>query len=218
MSFRAAEILKSVDLVACEDTRQTLKLLNHLGVSVKMLSCRAQNEEFAAQKVIALLNEGKTVAYASDAGTPALSDPGAVLARRAAEAGHEVIPIPGPSAFASLLSVSGGFDKSVLFEGFLSPKPGRRRSRLRELLNTGFGFVLYESPFRVLKLFEDLADLDKSRYVCVGREMTKVHEEYLRGSAEEIYGILAKKAEKNEIRGEFSVFVSGNKSNYQVNY
>ena len=213
LSFRAAEILKSADLVACEDTRQTLKLLSHLGISVKMLSCRAQNEEFAARKIIALLDEGKTVAYASDAGTPALSDPGALLARKAAEAGHEVIPIPGPSAFAALLSVSGGQDKSVLFEGFLSPKPGRRRSRLRELLDTGFGFVLYESPYRVLKLFEDLTDLDNKRYVCVGREMTKLHEEYLKGSAEEICGILQKKAEKSEICGEFSVFVSGKKSN-----
>ena len=211
LSFRAAEILKKADLVACEDTRQTLKLLNHLGITARMLSCRAQNEESAARKLVALLDEGKTVAYASDAGTPALSDPGALLARRVAEAGHEVIPIPGPSAFASLLSVSGGFDKSVLFEGFLSPKPGRRRSRLKELLDTGFGFVLYESPHRILKLFEDLADLDNDRYVCVGREMTKLHEEYLRGSAEEICGILRKKAEKSEIRGEFSVFVSGKK-------
>jgi len=218
ISFRAVEIFKKADLVACEDTRQTLKLLNHLGIHVKMLSVRAQNEDFAANKLIALLNEGKTVAYASDAGTPALSDPGAVLARKVAEAGHEVIPIPGPSAFAALLSVSGGLDKSVVFEGFLSPKPGRRRSRLRELLDTGFGFVLYESPFRVLKLFEDLADLDKSRYVCIGREMTKLHEEFLRGSVEEIHGILIKKAENNEIRGEFSVFVSGKKSNYRVNY
>ena len=213
LSFRAAEILKNVDIVACEDTRQTLKLLSHLGISVKMISCRAQNEEFAAKKLIALLDEGETVAYASDAGTPALSDPGALLARKAAEAGHKLIPIPGPSAFASLLSVSGGLDKSVLFEGFLSPKPGRRRSRLRELLETGFGFVLYESPYRILKLFADLADLDNKRYVCVGREMTKLHEEYLRGSVEEIHGILQKKAEKNEILGEFSVFVSGIKSN-----
>ena len=218
LSFRAADILKSVDIVACEDTRQTLKLLSHLGISVKMLSCRAQNEEFAAQKLIALLNKGKNVAYASDAGTPGLSDPGALLARRAAEAGHGVIPIPGPSALTALLSVSGGLDKSLLFEGFLSPKPGRRKNRLKELLDTGYGFVLYESPHRILKLFKDLTDLDNSRYVCLGREMTKVHEEYLRGSAEEIYELLLKKTEKNEIRGEFSVFVSGKKSNYQVNY
>jgi 16S rRNA (cytidine1402-2'-O)-methyltransferase len=176
-----------------------------------MISCRAQNEEFAAKKIIALLNEGKTVAYASDAGSPALSDPGALLARMAAEAGHQVSPIPGPSALAAILSVSGGRDKSVLFEGFLSPKPGRRRSRLKELLDGGTAFVLFESPHRILKLFEALVDLDSSRYVCVGREMTKLHEEYLRGSVMEIYGILLKKAEKSEIKGEFSVFISGNK-------
>jgi 16S rRNA (cytidine1402-2'-O)-methyltransferase len=212
------EILKSADLVACEDTRQTLKLLSHLGISVRMLSCRAQNEEFAAEKVLAALREGKTVAYTSDAGTPALSDPGAVLARKASEAGFKVIPIPGPSAFASLVSVSGGVDKSIVFEGFLSPKPGRRRSRLRELLDSGFAFVLYESPFRILKLLADLADGDKDRYVCIGREMTKIHEEYLRGPAGEIYLFLAEKAKKSEIRGEFSVYVSGRNSNYQVNY
>jgi 16S rRNA (cytidine1402-2'-O)-methyltransferase len=213
LSFRAVETLKNADLVACEDTRQTLKLLSHFGISVKMLSCRAQNEEFAAEKVLRVLNEGKNVAYASDAGTPALSDPGAVLARKAAEAGFEVIPIPGPSAFASLVSVAGGQDKSIVFEGFLSPKPGRRRSRLRELLATGWGFVLYESPFRILKLLEDLADLDTERYICVGREMTKVHEEYLRGSAGKIHLTFLEKSSKNEVRGEFSVYVSGRNVN-----
>jgi 16S rRNA (cytidine1402-2'-O)-methyltransferase len=209
VSFRAVEILKTVGLVACEDTRRTLKLLNHLGIRVRLISCRAQNEEFAAEKVIAALNGGQTVAYASDAGTPALSDPGAVLVRRAVEAGHEAIPIPGPSAFASLVSVAGGRDKAVLFEGFLSPRAGRRRSRLRELLARDSAFVLYESPFRILNLLEDLAEFDNERYVCVGREMTKVHEEYLRGSAGEIRANLTK---KNEQLGEFSVYISGKKS------
>ncbi|HCC38305.1 MAG TPA: 16S rRNA (cytidine(1402)-2'-O)-methyltransferase [Treponema sp.] len=210
ISVRAAETFKKADLVACEDTRRTLKLLNHLGIRVKMLSCRSQNEESAARKVIDALNEGQTVAYASDAGTPALSDPGAALSRLAADAGHDVIPIPGPSAFASLVSVSGGRDKTVIFEGFLSPKAGRRRSRLRELLSTDAAVVLYESPFRILKLLEDIAEIDGSRYVCVGREMTKVHEEYIRGPAA---GILAVLAQKKEQIGEFSVYISGNKSN-----
>ncbi|MCA1951330.1 MAG: 16S rRNA (cytidine(1402)-2'-O)-methyltransferase [Treponema sp.] len=208
ISFRAVEILKSVDVVACEDTRQTLKLLNHLGISVRLISCRAHNEGIAAEKVINLLNEGLTVAYASDAGTPGVSDPGAVLVRLVAEAGHNVIPIPGPSAFASLVSVAGGLDKTVIFEGFLSPKPGRRRARLQELLNTESAFVIYESPFRILKFLEDLADLDKDRYLCVGREMTKMHEEYLRGSVAEILGILQSRETQ---KGEFSVYVSGKK-------
>jgi len=207
ISFRAVETLKNADLIACEDTRRTLKLLSHLGIRKKMLSCRSQNEEFAAQKVIDALNQGQTAAYASDAGTPALSDPGAVLVKAAVQAGHDVIPVPGPSAFAALLSVSGGRDKTIVFEGFLSPKPGRRRSRLRELMAAEAACLLYESPFRILKLLEDIAEIDSDRYICLGREMTKLHEEYLRGSAAEI---LQKIKEKSEQIGEFSVFVSGN--------
>jgi len=162
----------------------------------------------AADKVIKLLDEGLTVAYASDAGTPGVSDPGAVLVRAVVQAGHEAIPIPGPSAFASLVSIAGGLDKTVIFEGFLSPKPGRRRARLQELLNTEDAFVLYESPFRILKLLQDLADLDKDRYLCIGREMTKFHEEYLRGSAGELLELLQS---RDSQKGEFSVYVSGKK-------
>jgi len=208
ISFRAAETLKKADLVACEDTRRTLKLLNHLGIQVKMISCRSQNEEFAAEKVIAALNQGQTVAYASDAGTPALSDPGAVLAAMAAQAGHDVIPIPGPSAFAALLSVAGGRDKTVVFEGFLSPKAGRRKSRLRELMAMDAACVIYESPFRILKLLGDIAEIDSERYICIGREMTKIHEEFFRGSAAEALEIFGKKKEQI---GEFSLYISGNK-------
>jgi 16S rRNA (cytidine1402-2'-O)-methyltransferase len=207
ISFRAAETLKKVDLVACEDTRRTLKLLNHLGIKVKMLSCRSHNEEFAAQKALDALDQGQSVAYASDAGTPALSDPGAVLARMAAAAGHDVIPIPGPSAFAALLSVAGGRDKTVIFEGFLSPKPGRRKSRLRELMAMPAACIIYESPFRILKLLGDIAEIDRERYICIGREMTKIHEEFLRGTAAEILDSLVK---KDEQIGEFSVYLSGN--------
>jgi 16S rRNA (cytidine1402-2'-O)-methyltransferase len=121
-------------------------------------------------------------------------------------AGHTVIPLPGASAFASLVSIAGSMDKSIVFEGFLSTKDGRRKSRLKELLETGFAFVVYESPFRICKLLIDLADLEHERYVCIGREMTKVHEEYLRGSVTHILSVLA---ERKELRGEFSVFVSG---------
>jgi 16S rRNA (cytidine1402-2'-O)-methyltransferase len=210
ISMRAVETLKKVSLVASEDTRRTLGLLSHLGISVKMLSCRAQNEDAAASRVIAALKEGQDVAYTSDAGTPALSDPGAALSRKAAEAGFPVIPIPGPSAFATLVSVAGLPDKSVLFEGFLSPKPGRRRSRVKELLDSGLAFVLYESPFRVLKLLGDIAEFDSERYVCVGREMTKIHEEYLRGPVSSVLLTIRDEfGDTDKIRGEFSVCVSG---------
>ncbi|MDR0324335.1 MAG: 16S rRNA (cytidine(1402)-2'-O)-methyltransferase [Treponema sp.] len=208
ISFRAVETFKKADLVACEDTRRTLKLLSHLEIRVKMLSCRSQNEEFAAEKVLAALDQGQTVAYASDAGTPALSDPGAVLASLAAQAGHDVIPIPGPSAFAALLSVAGGRDKTVVFEGFLSPKAGRRKARLRVLMDMEAACVLYESPFRILKLLGDAAEIDSERYICVGREMTKIHEEFIRGTSAEVLGVLSQKKEQI---GEFSLYISGNK-------
>jgi 16S rRNA (cytidine1402-2'-O)-methyltransferase len=209
MTFRAVETLKAVGLVACEDTRRTLQLLNYFNIKVRLISCRARNEGVASKKIVETLDTGVNVAYASDAGTPGLSDPGAILVRTARAAGHSVIPIPGASAFASLLSVAGGLDKTVVFEGFLSPRPGRRRSRLAELLDSETGFIIYESPFRIVKFLEDLADLDGERYTCLGREMTKIHEEYLSGSASEVLQTVSLKEKQ---LGEFAIYVSGKKN------
>ncbi len=206
ITYRALETFKSVDVIACEDTRHTLQLLTHFGIRKPLVSCRSHNEEDASRKVLEVLKRGENVAYASDAGTPALSDPGAVLVRLAREAGHDIVPIPGASAFATLLSVAGGTDKTVVFEGFLSPKPGRRRSRLRALVETGYAFVLYESPFRIVKLLADLAEIDGERHVTIGREMTKLHEELVSGTAAEVH---ADFAAREKILGEFAVFVAG---------
>ena len=208
ITFRALETFKSVDVIACEDTRHTLQLLTHFEIRKPLVSCRSQNEQEAAQKIIHLLDEGQTVAYASDAGTPGISDPGAVLVASVRTAGHNVVPIPGPSAFITLVSVAGVGGKTLMFEGFLSPKPGRRRSRLRELMDTGYAFVLYESPFRIVKLLADIADIEYERHVVVGRELTKLHEEIVEGTATEVH---ADFAARNKILGEFVVFVSGNK-------
>ncbi len=209
ITFRAIETFKNVDVIAAEDTRHTLQLLSHFEIRKPLISCRSQNEEFAGQKIIKLLDEGQSVAYASDAGTPGISDPGAVLAGLAREAGHTVVPIPGPSAFATLVSVAGAGGKTLIFEGFLSPKPGRRRSRLRELLATGDAVVLYESPFRIVKLLTDVADIDSTRRVVVGRELTKLHEEIIGGTAAEMRDDFSSRA---KIQGEFAVFISGNKN------
>jgi 16S rRNA (cytidine1402-2'-O)-methyltransferase len=203
------ETLKSVDAIAAEDTRHTLQLLNHFEIKKPLISCRSQNEESASQKIIKLLDEGQNIAYASDAGTPGISDPGAVLAGLVRKAGHKVVPIPGPSAFVSLVSVAGAGGKTLIFEGFLSPKPGRRKSRLRELLSTGDAFVLYESPFRIVKLLTDVADIDKSRRIVVGRELTKLHEEIIEGAAEEVRDEFAS---RDKVLGEFAVFISGVKN------
>lgn len=215
ITYRALETFKSVDVIACEDTRHTLQLLTHFDIRKPLISCRAGNEEIAAKKIGALLDSGQNVAFASDAGTPALSDPGAAMVQSIrtskgfSEKGHSIVPIPGCSAFATILSIAGNVGKTVIFEGFLSPKPGRRRSRLRELLATGWAFVLYESPFRVVKLLQDIADIESERYIVIGRELTKMHEEVLTGTARETANELS---ERERVLGEFSVLVTGNKS------
>lgn len=209
ITFRALETFKAVDVIAAEDTRHTLQLLTHFGIRKPLVSCRSQNEAAASQKLLQLLAAGQTVAYASDAGTPGISDPGAVLAGLARKAGHSVVPIPGASAFATLASVAGGGGKTLVFEGFLSPKPGRRRSRLRELYAAGAAFILYESPFRITKLLADMVDIDNKRRVVVGRELTKLHEEIIEGTAGEL---LADFSAREKILGEFAVFVSGDKN------
>lgn len=206
ITHRALETFKQVDVIACEDTRHTLQLLTHFGIRKPLVSCRSQNEKAASARIIDILEKGQDVAYASDAGTPALSDPGALLVREVREAGFSIVPLPGASAFATLLSVSGAVDKSVTFEGFLSPKPGRRRSRVRELMESGPASVLYESPFRIVKLLADIAETDGVRKVVVGRELTKLHEEIVCGTAQEV---LENFSARSKILGEFSVFISG---------
>lgn len=209
ITYRAIETLKSVDYVAAEDTRHTLQLLNHFEIKKTMISCRAQNEAEVSKKIIALMEEGKSIAFASDAGTPGISDPGAVLVSEVRKAGFNVVPIPGASAFATLVSVAGTGGKTIIFEGFLSPKPGRRKNRVKELLLTGSAFVLYESPFRIVKLLNDIADIDSNRRVVVGRELTKLHEEIVDGTAKEVYENFAS---RTKILGEFAIFISGNKN------
>lgn len=208
MTFRAVETLKNVDYVAAEDTRHTLQLLNHFEIKKPLISCRAQNEKFAAEKIVKLLDEGSSVAYASDAGTPGISDPGAVLVDCVRQAGHDVVPIPGASAFATLISVAGSGGKTLIFEGFLSPKPGKRRSRLKELMATGDAIIIYESPFRITKLLSDISDIESTRRVVVGRELTKLHEEIISGSAEELRNDFMS---RQSIKGEFAIFISGTK-------
>lgn len=213
ITYRALETFKTVDVIACEDTRHTLELLTHFEIRKPLISCRSQNEESAAGKIIDLLKKGQNVAYASDAGMPGISDPGSVLAQKVRQAGFRVTPIPGPSAFATLVSVAGPGGKTLIFEGFLSPSPGKRRKRLRELMATGNAFVLYESPFRIVKLLTDIADIEGNRRVVVGRELTKLHEEILDGTSVELRDELASRP---SIKGEFAVFIAGSTNNAKL--
>ena len=206
ITLRALETLKGADAIACEDTRHTLKLLNHFEIRKPLLSCHANDEARGADRILGLLAQDKTVAYCSDAGTPGLSDPGSLLVRRAREAGHLVSPLPGPSAFAALVSVAGMGGRSFLFDGFPSPKAGKRRTRLKELMAREESFVLYESPHRIIALMEGIALIDPARRLCVGREMTKIYEEFITGTASEV---LEQLKGKGEVRGEFAVLVDG---------
>jgi len=209
ISARALQVLGEVDCIACEDTRHSLKLLSHYGIRKPLLACHANREEEGARRILERLDAGQDVAYVSDAGTPGLSDPGGVLADLAISAGHKLCPIPGPSAFAAIISVAGLGGRAFLFEGFLSPKPGKRRRRLEELLAREESFVVYESPFRALKFLSDVADLSPERTLVVGRELTKIHEEIVNGTAAAVRDEFASSA---KIQGEFVIAVSGKKS------
>ncbi len=205
ITYRAVETLRSVDVIACEDTRHTQVLLTHFEINKRLIACHAHNEINSAQGIVNLLGEGKDVAFVSDAGTPGISDPGARVVSAVRSAGFPVVPIPGVSAVATLVSVAGYVGKTFTFEGFLSPRKGRRTKRLEALLARNEAFILYESPFRIVKTLEEIAQLDSTRTVVAGREMTKKFEEFLQGRAGEVAALLS---ERQAIKGEFALLVA----------
>ncbi len=203
ITLRALNTLKAVDLIACEDTRHTLKLLRHYGISDKPLFAYHNfNERTATERIIAELLEGKSVALVSDAGTPSISDPGFFLVRAAHEHSLPVVPVPGISALTAAVSVSPIPIRYFHFEGFLPQKKGRQ-TRLKYLASLGSTVILYESPHRLLKLLDELALHFGNPTVMIARELTKVHEEILLGSPKE----LKAKFESKKILGEFVVIV-----------
>ncbi len=204
MTFRGVETLRNADLVVCEDTRQTQKLLTHFGISSPTASFHAQSDERRIGDIVARIGSLENVAFVTDAGTPGVSDPGAALVQACVVAGIDVRPVPGVSALTALLSVAGPFGRTILFDGFPSTKAGRRRRRVRELYERGEPYVFYESPHRIVKLLHDIEQEHPGAEVVVGREMTKVFEEFFRGGAGEIADILNS---KGRIRGELAVLV-----------
>lgn len=204
ITLRVLKVLESVSVVACEDTRHTGQLLKHFNLSKRCIACHAHNEGESAKGIIALLDRGEDVAYLSDAGTPGISDPGARLAEAVRQAGHPVVPLPGANAAVTLLSAAGNVGRTFTFEGFLSPKKGRRRRRLEELVGRGEAFVIYESPFRVVKTLEDVAEVDPASRIVMGRELTKAFEEILCLPVGELVAVLKARP---AIKGEFALVV-----------
>ena len=202
ITLRAISTLRDADVIACEDTRHTQNLLNHLEITGKrLIACHTHNEAASSQGIVGLLQQGLSVAYCSDAGTPGVSDPGSRLVRAVREAGFDVVPIPGASASVTLISASGLNGKTFTFEGFLSPKSGRRKARLKELLAREEAFIIYESPFRILKTLGELKDLDDTRHLVLGREMTKAFEQFIYGTPSEVISQL------KVVKGEFAFVV-----------
>lgn len=201
MSLRAIETLRSVDLIAAEDTRHTIKLLNHYDIHTPLTSLHEHNELLKGQSLVSrMLDEGIRVALVTDAGTPAVSDPGAVFVRLAAKAGIEVQPVPGPSAAIAALSVSGFDRQSFTFYGFMPRKSNELAARLKSMAGKDETVILYESPLRVKKLLEAIINTLGDVPASVSCDITKLHELTLRGSAAEILEQLKsnEKAEKGE--------------------
>jgi 16S rRNA (cytidine1402-2'-O)-methyltransferase len=206
LSDRARETLASVDVIAAEDTRRTGRLLAGLGVRAEMLSYFEGNERSRTGRLVEVLAGGKNVAVVTDAGMPSLSDPGYRLVRACVEAGIEVRVVPGPSAAVAALSVSGLPTDRFSFEGFLPRKAGERRARLAALADDPRTLVLFESPRRVVETLEDAITVWGDRRVALARELTKLHEEVLRGRATEV---LAEVRRRGEMRGEVVLVIEG---------
>ncbi len=205
ITLRALRVLKEVDLIACEDTRQTQKLLNHYGIEKRTVSYHEHNEMTRAAELILDTEQGAKIALVSDAGMPGISDPGYRLISLAIRHHIKVVPIPGASAFVAALVASGLPTDSFRFGGFLPHKSGQRRDELEKIRNTPRTQIFYEAPHRILETLEDVvAVLGGSRHVVVAREVTKIHEEFLRGRADEVLDVL--KA-RGEVKGEITLLI-----------
>lgn len=210
VTLRALRVLANADLIACEDTRQTRKLLTHFAIRTAMISFHEHNERARSEEILALLRQGRRVAIVSDAGMPGISDPGMYLARAAIEEGFPVIPVPGANAALSALVASGLGTGQFLFAGFLPSKAGERRTQLSELpsrvpLGGRLTVIFYEAPHRILDALADIRALwgDTVRVVAA-REITKRHEEFLRGTPAEVYSVLSG---RERVRGEIVLLI-----------
>lgn len=205
ITLRCIRTLRKVDLIAAEDTRQTVKLLNHFEINKPMISYHEHNKYEKGKEIIELIISGKNVALVSDAGMPAISDPGEDLVRSCIEKGIEVVPIPGSSASLTALIVSGLPTKRFCFEGFLSSNKRERKERLKQLSEEVRTMIFYEAPHRLRDTLEDMLENFGDRKISVSRELTKKYEETIRGNISDIINIF----EKRTIKGEFVLVVDG---------
>jgi 16S rRNA (cytidine1402-2'-O)-methyltransferase len=203
---RALRVLREVDLLACEDTRHTRKLLNHFAIDTKTISYHEHNERERAEELCALLESGKNVALVSDAGTPLINDPGYRIVTTAIERGIRVLPVPGPAAFIAALAASGLPTDHFFFGGFLPARASARRAKLEELRSIPATLVFYEAPHRIAAALKEAAEVLGNRRAVVARELTKLHEEFVRGTLHELVERFSK---AGPARGEMVLLISG---------
>ncbi len=199
ITLRALRILKEADAIACEDTRQTLKLLSHFDIQKRLISYHEHNELTRAPEIVIELEQGAKIALVSDAGTPAISDPGHRLVSLCVRHGIKVVPLPGPSAFVAALAASGMPVEEFAFVGFLPSRQSARRKALRALASEPRTLALYEAPHRLSDTLDDALEILGNRPAVVAREITKMYEEFLRGHLEDIAAAVRKKAARGEI-------------------
>ncbi|HKV47865.1 MAG TPA: 16S rRNA (cytidine(1402)-2'-O)-methyltransferase [Candidatus Acidoferrales bacterium] len=203
ISMRALRILKEADLIACEDTRQTMKLLSHFDIHTKLVSYHEHNELTRSPEIVIDLEQGASVALVSDAGMPAISDPGQRLVSLCLRHGIKVVPVPGASAFVAALAASGLPAEEFTFIGFLPPRATQRRKALRELTAEARTLVFYEAPHRLLDSLEDMLELLGNRPTVIAREISKVHEEFQHGHLADV----VEQVRKKPARGEITVLI-----------
>jgi 16S rRNA (cytidine1402-2'-O)-methyltransferase len=208
ITLRALRVMKEADIIAAEDTRHSLKLLNHYGISKPMISYWKEKEQVRSDEIIKKLLSGRSVALISDAGTPGISDPGDVLIRKAIEENIQIIPVPGPSAFVSALSLSGLPTDEFTFLGFLPAGKTQRQKTLAELVLERRTLIFYEAPHRIIETVTDMESIFAGRKIAVAKEITKLHEEIFRGTAPEILSAL----NQSTVAGEYVIVVEGNRA------
>lgn len=201
ITLRALRILKEVDVIAAEDTRQTLKLLNHFDISKPLISYHRHNEEFKVSNIIDKIKNGEDIAIVSDAGTPGISDPGEVAIKAAIEEGIEIIPIPGACAMINALIASGIETSEFSFIGFLPLNKKLRKEKISEIENSNKTIIIYEAPHKVGNTLNDLKDIVENRKIVIARELTKIHEEFIRGNIDEII------EKAKNIKGEMVIII-----------
>lgn len=205
ITVRALNILNSVDEILCEDTRTTGILLKRYNINKKLVSCHEYNEEKMIDYVISKLKDGYNLGLVTDQGSPIISDPGFVVARGVIEAGFNVISLPGATAFVPALSSSGIEPSPFMFFGFLNSKKSKQIEELKSLKSYKYTFIIYEAVHRIKNTLENMLDVLGDRNICIGREISKIHEEYTRGKISEILPIV------DSMKGEFVIIVEGNK-------